>query len=74
MRIRIAYTTAARSAGWLGIMTQMLETDTQFDAWWYRRDPTHICFYQTETMRWIAAHYGWHLEMPRPNITLFQKV
>ena len=61
-----------RPGNWLGVMTQMLERDAGFADWWYRRDPTHICFYREETMRWIAAHYGWHMESPAPNVTLFQ--
>lgn len=70
----VRFHTLLRPGGWLGVMTQMLEPNTPFGTWWYRRDPTHICFYHAETMRWIADHYGWHLEMPAPNIALFQKV
>lgn len=61
-----------RPGGWLGVMTQMLEIDTKFADWWYRHDPTHICFYREETMRWIASHYNWHMESPAPNVILFQ--
>ena len=59
--------------GWLGVMTQLLERDDAFPDWWYQRDPTHVCFYRPETMRWIAARYGWHMESPAPNVALFQK-
>lgn len=62
-----------RCGGWLGIMTEMLESDTDFANWWYHREPTHVCFYKQETMVWIATHYGWKVEYPRKNVTLFYK-
>jgi SAM-dependent methyltransferase len=61
-----------RPGGWLGIMTEMLEDDQAFTEWHYVRDPTHVCFYRAETMAWIAARYGWGLERPARNVTLFQ--
>jgi hypothetical protein len=62
-----------RDGGWLGVMTEMLESDEQFHDWWYRRDPTHVCFYRRETMNWIAQEFGWRVEYPRKNVTLFHK-
>lgn len=62
-----------RPGGWLGVMTEMLEDDARFAGWRYARDPTHVCFYRTETMRWIAEHFGWTLHTPARNITLFEK-
>lgn len=59
--------------GWLGIMTEMLESDENFANWWYHREPTHVCFYKQETMEWIATQYGWRVEFPRKNVTLFYK-
>jgi hypothetical protein len=60
-----------RSGGWLGVMTQMLESDGAFENWWYHRDPTHICFYRAATMEWIARRHGWRCEFPAPNVALF---
>ena len=62
-----------RLGGWLGIMTETLEADENFTNWWYHREPTHVCFYKQETMAWIAAQYGWKVEYPRKNVTLFYK-
>jgi 2-polyprenyl-3-methyl-5-hydroxy-6-metoxy-1,4-benzoquinol methylase len=62
-----------RPGGWLGVMTRILEDDAAFPQWWYHRDLTHIAFYRRETMNWIATRYGWRLEMPAPNVALFQK-
>ena len=44
-----------RCDGWLGIMTEMLESDEDFVDWWYHSEPTHVCFYKRETMAWIAS-------------------
>ena len=63
-----------RSGGWLGVMTEMLEPEVDFARWWYHREPTHVCFYTRETMVWIAERYGWRVEFPRKNVTLFQKL
>ena len=62
-----------RHGGWLGIMTEMLESDEDFANWWYHTEPTHVCFYKQETMAWIAARYDWKVEFPRKNVTLFYK-
>jgi SAM-dependent methyltransferase len=58
---------------WLGIMTQLLDDDGRFAAWWYVRDPTHVAFYRRETMAWLAANFGWRLDIPRKNVVLFRK-
>ena len=62
-----------RCNAWLGIMTEILESDENFANWWYHREPTHVCFYKQETMEWIATQYDWKLDCPRKNVTLFYK-
>ena len=60
-----------RPGGWLGVMTQLLDDARDFAAWRYARDPTHVCFYAEETMRWIADRFGWRMESPGRNVVLF---
>ncbi|MDZ7780196.1 MAG: class I SAM-dependent methyltransferase [Gemmatimonadota bacterium] len=62
-----------RGGGWLGVMTRVLTDDVVFEDWWYVRDPTHVCFYAPETLRWIADRHGWTLERPGTNVALFHK-
>lgn len=62
-----------RPRGWLGVMTEMLDDARDFASWRYARDPTHVCFYAAETMRWIADAHGWRMEAPARNVVLFQK-
>lgn len=61
-----------RPGGWLGVMTTLQPPRAQFAAWWYARDPTHVCFYSARTLDWIAARYGWRVIFPSENIALFQ--
>jgi 2-polyprenyl-3-methyl-5-hydroxy-6-metoxy-1,4-benzoquinol methylase len=46
-------------SGLLGIMTRMIDETVDFTSWYYRRDPTHVCFYARESFAWIAeAHHA----------------
>lgn len=61
--------------GCLGVMTRMFDADDpefDFDGWWYRRDPTHVCFYQRRTMRWIAERFGWFVTFVGEAVVLFE--
>jgi len=46
--------------GYLGVMTRQVPQKNDlpclesFDNWYYKRDPTHIAFYSSETFAWIA--------------------
>lgn len=57
--------------GLLGVMTRFYGHEAPFEEWWYRRDPTHICFYNESTMEWIAGRHGWAIEFPRAHVALF---
>lgn len=59
--------------GWLGVMTEMLDDARDFATWRYARDPTHVCFYHADTMRWIADEHGWRMHAPARNVALFHK-
>ena len=60
--------------GQLGVMTGMLEDRAEFPGWYYQRDPTHIAFYSRLTMLWVGHEFGWDVEFPSANVTLFRKV
>lgn len=57
--------------GLLGVMTRFHQGQPAFGDWWYRRDPTHVCFYAESTMGWIAVRHGLRLELPVPDVALF---
>ena len=53
--------------GYLAVMTQFYPTTdrspdiTGFLDWYYKRDPTHICFYGPKTFEWIARHHNFDI-------------
>ena len=62
-----------RPGGWLAVMTEVLREERDFSTWRYARDPTHVSLFHPATLRWIAEHYGWRLELPRPDVALYRK-
>lgn len=44
--------------GWLGVMTQLVDEQTDFANWYYRRDPTHVVFFSLRSFAWIAHGFG----------------
>lgn len=61
-----------RPGGWLSVMTQWAD-GKDFKHWYYARDVTHVCFYSSKTMAWLADRFGYDLETPRRNVALFRK-
>jgi len=51
--------THLQAQGYLAIMTQFHDnTAKAFLSWWYRKDPTHICFYTPHTFEVLAQKHG----------------
>ncbi len=44
--------------GHLGIMTQLLPEKNEFDTWYYKNDPAHVCFFSKKSFEWIGKQ--WH--------------
>ena len=63
----------ATQESYLAVMTSVLDREAGFEGWWYRRDLTHVCFYQKETFDWIAQWFGWSVEYPRENVIIYSK-
>lgn len=59
--------------GLLAVMTMFQTDDERFAGWHYRRDPTHVVFYRTETMEWLAGHHGWAPDFPARDVVIFRK-
>ncbi len=62
-----------KPGGWLGIMTRWLTDDTAFASWHYRRDPTHVCFWQPATFEWLGRQQGWEVHLTGNPVVLMQK-
>ena len=59
--------------GFLGLMTCFRTDDRLFAYWRYRQDPTHVVFYREQTVRFIAARFGWTCEIPPKNVAIMRK-
>lgn len=58
--------------GTLGVMTKSIPPSLErFSHWHYTRDLSHIAFYHTETLRFIANQYDRILVMPRSDVMIF---
>lgn len=61
--------------GHLFLGTQIRGGDVEFfKNWYYRRDPTHVCFYSVKTMQWLADQYNMSLEILMPRIAVLQRL
>lgn len=65
--------TLVRRGGWLGVSSRLAVAQEKFADWWYRRDPTHVCFYAEETVHWIARKWGWRVERLEDPLWVLQK-
>ncbi len=51
-----------KPGGYLALMTQFHTNDIEaYLDWWYRADPTHICFFRPETFQKLAPMTGFEL-------------
>ena len=62
-----------KPGGWLGIMTKLALDEAAFSRWHYKNDPTHVGFFSTETMDWLAGHWQADLQQIGNDVFLFEK-
>ena len=62
-----------KTGGILGVMTGMITDWTNFSSWHYPQEATHVCFYSSNTMAWLADCFNWQLLSVAGNVTIFQK-
>ena len=59
--------------GLLALLTQPYPPREEFSKWYYKNDPTHVCFYSLSTMRWLAKKHAVRLESVGKDIFMFIK-
>lgn len=62
-----------KERGLLALLTQPYPEKEEFDNWYYKNDPTHVCFFSFDTMRWIAQKYRCVLEIIGKDIFIFRR-
>ena len=58
----------------LAVMTKRSDTLERFKNWHYIQDPTHICFYNKATFKWIAKVFEAHVTFPESDVAIFHKL
>lgn len=67
-------TSLVKPNGVLGIMTQFQPQEIEFANWWYHRDVTHVCFYNTKTFEWIAQKFSFKILFCENPVVIFERV
>lgn len=47
--------------GYLGIMNELVTDFTDFENWYYIKDPSHVCFYSLKSFEFICEKYNYSL-------------
>lgn len=61
------------AGGVLAIMTKILDDQIEFKSWYYKNDPTHICFFSQNTMHHLAKTWGARVQFYGSDVILFFK-
>ncbi|MEI8347453.1 MAG: class I SAM-dependent methyltransferase [Pseudomonadota bacterium] len=61
--------------GLIGISTNWWQhqDSKKFSDWYYRRDPTHLCFYRMATLKYLADKFSLEIVVAEHPIIIFQK-
>ncbi|MEC9284063.1 MAG: class I SAM-dependent methyltransferase [Bdellovibrionota bacterium] len=60
--------------GFVLFRTEFLDEMCKLDNWWYRKDPTHVCFYNSQTWKYIEKKFSWKLVLEEDSrYAIFQK-
>ena len=61
-----------KPGGLLAVMTCFATPQGDFAEWHYRRDPTHVVFYERKTFEVMAEDRGWRFDSPAKDIALLR--
>ena len=62
-----------KEEGILVLLTQPYPAQDKFDAWYYKNDPTHVCFFSHETMHWLEKKWDAELEIIGKDLFIFKR-
>ena len=65
--------TCLKQGGWLGIMTNLAVHQNTFPQWYYKNDPTHVCFFSRATFVWLAFQWEANAVFADNDVVLFRK-
>jgi len=59
--------------GLLCLLTQVYPEKEKFTKWYYKNDPTHVCFFSLNTMQFLADEWKVDLEIIGKDVFIFKK-
>lgn len=62
-----------KEGGWLGIMTGHAGDEEAFSQWYYKKDPTHVCFFSRRTFAWLARRWETEAVFLENDVVLLRK-
>ena len=62
-----------KPGGVLAIMTKTYDQVPDFSQWYYKDDPTHIGFFHSNTMKFLARQWDAELDLVSDNVALFHR-
>ncbi len=62
-----------RPGGWIGVMTSLHDDAPSFADWYYKNDPTHVCFYARQTIEWLAHRHRLTPQLVSGAVILLQR-
>lgn len=60
-------------SGVLAVMTSLHNYAGDFASWYYKNDPTHVCFYSKTTMNYLSIKFGATVKFYGQDVVLFVK-
>ena len=61
------------SGGVLALMTKLVIDQQAFSNWYYKNDPTHVCFFSRPTFQWLAGKWNAQLEFIGQDVIILTK-
>lgn len=62
------------SNGLFCLLTQVYPDQEAFSSWYYKNDPTHVCFFSLKTFSWLEKQYKAEFEVIGKDLFIFKKV
>jgi 2-polyprenyl-3-methyl-5-hydroxy-6-metoxy-1,4-benzoquinol methylase len=62
-----------KPGGILAVSSRLAVPREEFAHWQYRRDPTHVIFFQQATVEWLAGRFQWEILQLESPLWLLRK-
>lgn len=59
--------------GVIGLMTEFVPDKEKFVNWYYKNDPTHVCFYSPQAFQWMAKELKCDLEVVGNSVVILSR-